>query len=133
MTKQRTRDAVEDQPPKTLDDWAADIRKSKANWLAFYDTFMGVRASSIPRLYKAVNMYGFFPMFEAIIDASSRPLIGDPLSYVLKVASSKWKENQEALGDEADYASSITKSKASSSKANASLAKRVERAKGKRK
>ena len=117
-----------EETPKSLDTWAQEISKSKASWVGFYAEMLGVRPSNIPRLFKSVNMYGFWPVFEAIIDSSTRELTGDPLNYVLKVASNKWREERERQDEEASYQSSVQLSKASSKQANTNLEKRIARA-----
>jgi len=120
---------TEESPPKSLEDWSALIRQSKVNWLAFYNEMLGVRASSIPRLYRAANLYGFFPLFEAIVDSATRGLTGDPLPYVLKVAANKWREEQEQKNEASDYANALEQAKEASRKANQDLAKRIKRRK----
>lgn len=121
-----------EEQPKSLDTWAADINKSRSNWPAFYNEMLGVRVSSIPRLFRAVNLYGFYPVFEAIVETSARSIQGDPINYVLKVASNKWREENESKSEEASYADSVKQSQASSIKANTQLEKRIERARKKK-
>jgi hypothetical protein len=116
---------MEEQSTKSLDTWAQEIRDNKQSWLAFYETFLGRRASSIPRLYRTVNLYGFWPVFESIIESSTRDLGGDPLNYVVKVAANKWREAREAENEEIEYANAIQKSKAASKQANLSLEKKL--------
>jgi len=120
---------TEEHPPKSLDEWSILIKDSKVNWLAFYAEMLGTRASSIPRLYRAANLYGFFPLFEAIIDSSQRGLTGDPLAYVLKVAANKWREEQEQRNEQADYKNALEQAKEASRKTNQDLAKRIKRRK----
>lgn len=117
-----------EEEPKSLDTWAQEIKNNKPSWVAFYAEMLGVRPSNIPRLYKSVNMYGFWPLFEAIIDSSARELSGDPLNYVLKVAANKWREEREQQDEQADYESDVQQSKATSKQANTNLEKRIERA-----
>lgn len=121
-----------EEQPKSLDTWKQEIENSKPMWVAFYAEMLGVRPTNIPRLYKSVNLYGFWPVFEAIVDSSTRELTGDPQNYVLKVASNKWREAKESQDEEAQYESAIEQSKASSVKANANLEKRIERARKKK-
>jgi hypothetical protein len=77
------------------------------------------------RLFRAVNLYGFWPVFEAIVDSGTRDLTGDPQNYVLKVASNKFKESQEALNEETAAANAIEQSKKATQQANKALEKRV--------
>lgn len=123
---------MEEQAPKSLDEWASSIHESKSNWLGFYAEMLGTRVSSIPRFYRAVNLYGFFPVFEAIVDSSTRELNGDPLAYVVKVSANKWREGQESRNEEIQYTNAIEQSKKASREANKDLEKRVSKRKGKR-
>lgn len=113
---------MEDQ---SLTRWKLDIQANKQAWLGFYRFFLGSRVSSYPRFWKAVNMYGFYPMFEAIVESSNRSLEGDPLNYVLRVASNKWKEAQLQQDESYGYKESIDRAKEISHKKNLELAKRV--------
>lgn len=114
---------------KSLEEWALELRSNKQMWVAFYEDFLGTRPTSNPRLFRAINLYGFWPVFEAIVDSGTRGLTGDPFNYVLKVASNKWKEAQEVLNEEADYTNAVEQSKKATAKANQALAKRVSRKK----
>ena len=86
---------------------------------------MGTPPSSIPRLYKALNNYGFWPLFEAIVASSEKVFESDPLNYVIKVASNKWKEQEAIDEDDEDYASDIDAAKKRSEKENEALAKKL--------
>lgn len=116
-----------EEAPKTLDEWASSITQSKSKWLAFYAEMLGTPVSSIPKFYRAVNLYGFFPVFEAIVDSSTRELNGDPLAYVVKVSANKWREEQESRNEENTYANAIEQSKKASDKANKDLERRLKR------
>lgn len=118
--------------PKSLEDWALEIHSNKLKWVAFYEEFLGTRPSSNPRLFRAVNLYGFWPVFEAIVDSGTRGLTGDPLAYVMKVAANKWRESQEALNEEVIYTNALEQSKKATQQANKALEKRVIKRKGKK-
>lgn len=122
-----------EEQPKTLDDWVLAVKESKKNWLVFYEETLGTRVSSIPRFYRAINLYGLFPMFEAVVDSATRDLNGDPLNYVLKVCANKWREEQEARNEQTDYADALEQSKKASQQANKDLARRISKRKGVRK
>lgn len=111
---------------KPLSRWRFDLnRGNKKTWLAFYRELLGTPASSIPRFYKALNNYGFWPMFEAIVATSEKEIEGDPLNYVLKVASVKWKEGEQLEEQDEAYLSDIEAAKERSKKANEELAKKL--------
>lgn len=115
---------------KTLSRWRFDLQRgNKKVWLAFYSDMLGVQASSIPRLYKALNLYGFWPLFEAIVAASDKDLDGDPLNYVLKIASNKWKEKEQEDENGDEYISDIEAAKIRSKQANEELARKILRSK----
>jgi hypothetical protein len=56
-------------------------------------------------------------------------LTGDPLNYVLKVASEKWKERQREIDGEDTYLKSIEQAKEASLEKNAALAKKLKKGK----
>jgi hypothetical protein len=118
---------TEDQ---NLTKWRLDLKLyGKKIWPRFYETFLGVSASSLPRLYRAVNLYGDAIVFDAIVDSSWRELTGDPLNYVLKVASEKWKAQQAEADDNDDYLQSIEAAKEISLEKNRALEKKLKRKK----
>jgi hypothetical protein len=111
---------------KPLSRWRFDLnRGTKKTWLAFYQELLGTPASSIPRFYRALNNYGFWPMFEAIVESSERDLTGDPLSYVIAVAKNKWKEVEQQDEQDESYLSDIEAAKERSRKENEELAARL--------
>jgi hypothetical protein len=118
-----------EEVPKSLEQWALDIHSNKQSWVAFYGEFLGTRPSNNPRLFRAINLYGFWPVFEAIVDSSARDLVGDPLPYILKVASNKFKEAQEGLNEEINYTNALDKSKKATEQANKALARRISKRK----
>jgi hypothetical protein len=101
----------------------------KKQWLLIYESLLGVPASSIPRLYRAANLYGDAILFDAIVESSWRELTGDPLNYVLKVASEKWKEQQAEIDGDDDYKSSIEQAKKASLEKNQALEKKLKKGK----
>ncbi len=111
---------------KPLSRWHFELKSiGKKHWVVFYETFLGMRPSNIPRLYKALNLYGYWPMFEAIVESSDRNLEGDALNYVIAVAKNKFKESQEEIDAESEYAHSIEESKKNTRTANQILEKRI--------
>ncbi len=117
---------MEETPQKSLDRWRFEIKTiGKKHWLLFYETFMGVSASSPTKLYRAVNLYGDWPVFEAIVESSNRELGADPLMYVLKVAHGKWKTSQQEEDANAEYVDSIERAKEITLQHNAQLAKKL--------
>lgn len=121
------------QEPKSLDQWRHEIRVvGKRHWGTFYESFVGVPISNYPRFYRALNLYGEWAILEAVIASSNQTLTGDPLPYVLKVAQSKWKEDQ-LIKDEVDnYEDSIKEAIENSRKHNEELAKKLKKAKARR-
>lgn len=92
---------------------------------------MGKPVSSIPRLYKALNLYGEWALFEAIVDSAEQDLNGDPLNYVLAVTRNKWKKMQEDQDAEDEYTKEIEEAKRISKEKNDELAKKLRKTKRK--
>jgi hypothetical protein len=91
-----------EQPTKSLDRWRFELKKyGKKHWHIFYASLLSVPISNNGRFYKALTMYGEWPLFEAIVATSNATIKGDPLSYVLAVAHAKWKEAQEIADKQA--------------------------------
>lgn len=113
---------------KSLSRWRFDLQRggNKA-WLAFFKEYLGTPVSSIPRFYRALKNYGFWPMFEAIVESSDRDLTGDPLNYVVAVAKNKWKEREQEDENTETYLSDIEKAKERSKRDNDELAKKLNR------
>ena len=117
---------IEEEGPKSLSQWAQEINEiGNTKWVEFYAEMLGTRPTNMGRFIRAIKLYGFFPVFEAIVDMSSRDLTGDPLNYFNKVAASKWREAQEVVNEEILYQSALDESKKASLKANQALAKRL--------
>lgn len=116
---------------KSLTEWWDELSNAKGRleWLRFYSFFIKQPVSNRVRFYRALNLYGEWPVFEAIIDSCERPLTGDKLNYVLKVAANKWREEQEHRNEQADYTIALEESKKASQQANKDLAKRIKRRK----
>lgn len=116
---------------KPLSRWRFELQSiGKKHWLVFYREMLGTSASSIPRLYKALNNYGFWPMFEAIVATSDKDFEGsDPLNYVIKVAQNKWKEGEEIEEQDETYMSDIEAAKEKSRKDNEALERRLRKVK----
>lgn len=124
MTDQKDDDA------KSLSEWRAELKRNSVSyWLKFYYSLMGVSVSSSPRFYKALKLYGDWPMFEAIVAASGATLKGDPLNYVLKICSNKWKEMQEEADEETEYMQEIETIRDNSRQQNEEMASKLERIK----
>lgn len=112
---------------KSLDRWRFEIKSiGKKVWLSFYHEFMGQPCSSPMKLYRAINLYGDLIVMEAIIDSSTQSLTGDPIGYVLKVASNKWKAIQQQEDESTQYIESINKAKASTALRNKQLAAKLQ-------
>lgn len=115
---------------KPLSRWRFELQSiGKKHWAVFYREFLGVPPSSLPRLYKALNNYGFWPLFEAIVESSERELTGDPLNYVLVVARNKWKEVEQEDSDSESYKSELDEAKKRSQLQNEELAKKLKKVK----
>jgi hypothetical protein len=113
---------------KSLSRWRFDLQRGgKKAWAGFYQDFLGAQPSSYPRFYKAINNYGFWPMFDAIVESSDRELNGDPLNYVLKVAANKWKESEQEDENTEGYISDIEKAKEVNRQANDRLAEKIKK------
>lgn len=114
---------------KSLSDWRVEIhRYGKNHWLKFYASLLGSTVSSPPRFFRGLSLYGEWALFEAIVATSNATLTGDPLAYVLKVASIKWKEAQQDEEEETLYLEEIEQAKKESQKQNDTLAKKLKKA-----
>ncbi len=112
---------------KSLSRWRFELQSvGKKHWPVFYSEMLGVQVSSYPRLYKALNNYGFWPLFEAIVESSDRELTGDPLNYVIAVAKNKWKEGEQIDESDEAYMADIEEAKEKSRKENDELQKRLD-------
>jgi hypothetical protein len=117
---------------QNLTKWKQDLKvHGKKIWPRFYESFLGTGVSSLPRLYRAVNLYGDDIVFDAIVDSSWRELTGDPINYVLKVASEKWKQQRAEMDSSDDYAKTIEEAKDISLQKNMALAKKMKKGKSK--
>jgi len=113
---------------KSLDKWRHELKSiGKKHWLVFYREIIGVNASSVPRLYKALNSYGEWPLFEAIVSSADKQLTGDPLNYVIAVAHSKWREQQEEIDQESEYDETIKNAVQETEEANKALADKLKK------
>jgi len=111
---------------KSLDRWHHELRSlGKSHWVTFYDAFLGTSPSNLPRFYRAINLYGHWPMFEAIVESSDRSLEGDALGYVITVAKNKFKESQTETDAASEYVKSVEESKKNTRTANKVLEKRI--------
>lgn len=111
---------------KSLDRWRFEIKSlGKKVWLTFYQEFLGQPCSSPMRLYRAINLYGDLIVMEAIVDSSTQALTGDPLGYVTKVASNKWKAIQQQEDENSEYSESINAAKAATLLHNKQLAAKL--------
>jgi hypothetical protein len=95
----------------------------------FYEHFLGQPLSSTQKLGRALNLYGDWPVFEAIISSAQRDLTGDPLNYVLKVAHENWKVSQQQEDDDARYTDAVEQSKKATAKINKALERRASKRK----
>jgi hypothetical protein len=115
---------------KSLAQWRFEIRSiGKKHWSAFYQAYLGAPISNFPRFYKALNMYGDWPVFEAIVASANQELTGDPLFYVLKVAHLKWKDTQVESEESETYSKQIDKAIQASKKKNEELEKKLRKKK----
>lgn len=115
-----------EEDSKSLSAWRLELKKlKKSHWLLFYKELIGVPVSSPPRLYKALNLYGDWALFEAIVATSTSAIVGDPLNYVLKVTSNKWKEMQLDEDSEDEYKQEIEAQKQATEEKNKDLEKRL--------
>ena len=114
---------------KSLDRWRYEIKVyGKPHWLRFYQDLMGQAASSNMRFFRALKLYGDWPMFEAIVASSDKDLTGDKLNYVVTVAKNIWKEQQQERDAETDYLDVIESAKEASHKQNEALARKLKKA-----
>jgi hypothetical protein len=114
------------EEPKSLERWHFELKSiGKKHWVTFYESFLGVSPSNIPRLFKTLSLYGYWPLFEAIVESADKPLEGDKLNYVVVVAKNKFKEQQEELDNTDEYAQSIEESKESTRSANQVLERKI--------
>src|ERR1035437_7010672 len=111
---------------KSLDQWKNELDTlGKAHWLIFYREFMGQDATRPMLLYRAINLYGTWPVLEAILDSSNRELTGDKINYVVKVAYEKWKSKQQEIAANDEYSAAIKRAQEITAAKNADLAARA--------
>jgi hypothetical protein len=118
-----------EEPTKSLDRWRFEIKKyGKKHWGMFYSASLDVPISNNGRFFKALNNYGEWPLFEAIVATSNATIKGDPLSYVLAVAHAKWKEEQEIVDKQAAVEENFEQAVQQNKDANEDLEKKLRRA-----
>lgn len=110
-------------PERSLNEWLELVEQNKKYWGDFYQVALNAKISNYPRFYKSLNLYGVFPMVEAVLAAANAELSGDPLNYVIKVAAAKWREEAESKTDTAK----IEKIIKNTTKKNEELAKKLKR------
>lgn len=121
---------TEQDEEKSLSSWRLDLQRyGKKHWLVFYRTLLALPVSNNPRFFKALNMYGDWAMFESIVATSQAQIKDDPLNYVVKVASIKWKEAQLAEDEEAEYIQELRTAIEETRKRNEEQAKKLKRKK----
>lgn len=119
-----------EESSKSLSEWRVELKRNgKNHWLRFYAALLGTAVSNNPRFYKALKLYGDWAMFEAIVSSSSAILTGDPLSYVLKVCASKWKESQLDEDEEENYINEIKRIQDETRKQNEEIAAKLKKVK----
>lgn len=119
---------LQNMTEKTLEQWRLEIRTiGRKQWNVFYQSFLDKPISNYPRFYKALNLYGDWALFEAILSASNQDLTGDPLNYVLKVTHNMWKEKQMELEASETYQKEIDEAVKESKSQNERLAKKLKR------
>lgn len=111
-----------------LEVWWDRIQEDKYQWLGFYHEFLKSSISNTSRFFEAVEKYGDFPVFEAVIATSQRPIDGDPLNYLLAVAYNKAMENIQNKKDEESYRRGLERTKRQSYEKSLELADKIRRA-----
>jgi len=116
---------------KSLDRWRFEIKKyGKKHWGIFYASLLSSPISNNGRFFKALNLYGEWPLFEAIVATSNATIKGDPLSYVLAVAHAKWKEEQEIIDKRAAVEDNFEQAVLQNKELNHELEEKLRRARG---
>jgi hypothetical protein len=111
---------------KSLSAWRLELKKyGKRHWLKFYEELMGSAVSRFSVFYKALQNYGEWAMFDAILAASTQPLEGDPLNYVVKIAQNKWKEEQLSQDQDTETEQKIQRAIEETRKRNEELEKKL--------
>ena len=111
-----------------LDDWYDEIqRDGKIGWLAVYHRAVHQPISDMERFFDAVAKFGDFPVFEALVVASFKKLDGDPIHYVLAVASNIWSEERQAKSNNDVYARGIERTKQHSYEQSMELAEKLKK------
>jgi hypothetical protein len=78
----------------TLEKYLEEIRRDRtAGWSRVFKDILGQPLSDKERFLKAVDNYGELIIFESLVVTSTKKISGDPLNYMLAVASKKWKED----------------------------------------
>lgn len=105
---------------------------SQEEWTQLYTQQLGHSLSDKEKFFKAIETYGYWPMYEAIYISGLKNFDKDPLGYVLAIAHSKWKEQKEEELLKQRYLLRIEAAKERSTAYNEALAAKIEKAKRKR-
>jgi hypothetical protein len=114
---------------KSLSQWRFEIKRfGKPHWGRFYTSLVGFPVSNYPRFYKAINQYGESIFFDSIVAASDKKFESDPLNYVIKIAHTKWKEQEAELDASEEYEAEIDKAKKESRRRSEELQTKLDKA-----
>lgn len=114
----------------SLDDVINTIElHGEAGWLALYEAQVGRSVSQKERLFDLINLYGKWPMIDAILAAGRKKWNkDDPIPYIAAVAAAKWKETYLSTDERERYRRGLERSKRQSAEKNRELADKLERA-----
>ena len=108
------------------------VPKSNQEWIALYTVTLNVPPSDEERFFRAIDIYGDMPVYEAIHITATKSIDGDPFNYVLTVAYSKWKESVEFYKNTASYIMRLEMAKERSRQANEELDNKLRKARKRR-
>jgi hypothetical protein len=112
-----------------LDIWLRIIEdQGITGWLKFYESSLKQPVSDTEGLSWAIQSYGRWPVVEGILAASKKKMQGDPLPYVLSVATAKWKEDYIESTADAKYKRGLERSKQRVVQQNEELQDKLEKA-----
>lgn len=102
------------------------------NFINLYRDSLKTTISDNGRFFRALEIYGKWPLYEAILLTASRNIKDDPLNYVLSIAHNKYMEQIKEEEYATRYAMRIEMEKERSLEHSQDLANKIAKAKKKR-
>lgn len=107
------------------------LQGGQEKWGELYKLRLSLPISDPERFFKALEVYGAWPMYEAICLTSTKKIDGDPFPYLLSVAHNKWKERAQEEESAVQYQMKVDMAKNRAIEKNEALASKIIRARKK--